>query len=132
MLMSTDWTRRGMPHDVVKGGCSISGIYELEPLRLSYQNEILRLTPEAVSRLSPINVMPTLSGPLIVSVGGDESDEFRRQQADFAAAWRARGLPMVEVDSPGLNHFQIVGALKDPDSPLMRAMRGMVGISSPG
>ncbi|MEM7444258.1 MAG: alpha/beta hydrolase [Pseudomonadota bacterium] len=132
MMMSTNWTQRGMPLDVVKGGCSISGIYDLEPLRLSYQNELLRLTPEAVARLSPANHVPSTSGPLIAAVGGEETDEFIRQQADYAAAWRGRGLPMVEVDCPDQNHFEIVNLLKDSESALMRAVRGMVGISQPG
>lgn len=131
MMLSTDWTRRGLPFDIVKGGCSISGLYELEPLRLSYQNEVLRLTPEAVARLSPRNVMPAQSGPLILTVGSNETDEFQRQQADFASDWRLRGLPLVVVDSPGVNHFEILDAFKEPDSSLMRAVRGMVGISAP-
>src|SRR5262245_50395597 len=40
MLMSTDWSAfAGLPADVVKAGCGISGLYDLEPIRLSYLNE---------------------------------------------------------------------------------------------
>jgi hypothetical protein len=54
MLMSTDWKAfGGQPTDVIKGGCGISGLYDLEPIRLSYLNEVLRLTQEsAIARCS--------------------------------------------------------------------------------
>ena len=36
MLLSTDWPAfAGLPADLVKAGCGISGLYDLEPIRLS-------------------------------------------------------------------------------------------------
>ena len=35
MLLATDWTTLGRPADVVKGGVAISGLYDLEPIRLA-------------------------------------------------------------------------------------------------
>jgi hypothetical protein len=47
MLMSTDWSAfAGLPPTSIKAGCGISGLYDLEPIRLSYLNEVLKLTPE--------------------------------------------------------------------------------------
>ena len=41
LLMATDWPRfsPGLPVDLVKGACAIGGIFDLEPIRLSFLNE---------------------------------------------------------------------------------------------
>ena len=44
---------KGRP-DLLKGGCSVSGLHDLEPIRLCYLNESLHLKPEDVAPLSPI------------------------------------------------------------------------------
>jgi arylformamidase len=94
MLMSTDWARfGGLPADVVKAGCGISGLYDLEPIRLSYLNDTLGLTVETARRNSPVHVVPAAAGgPLLLAVGGLEGDEYHRQTESLAAAWRRRGL----------------------------------------
>ena len=45
MLLATDWSTFGAPADVLKGGCGLSGLYDLEPIRLCYLNDVLALTP---------------------------------------------------------------------------------------
>ena len=54
VLAATDWTRLGgLPPDLVKGAFPVSGIYDLEPIRLSYQNPVLKLDAGTVRRTSP-------------------------------------------------------------------------------
>src|SRR5690606_31160926 len=60
----------GLPRDVVKGTTAISGIFELEPVRHSFQDDSLNLTDEEVSTFSPLLRPLDLSGPMIVTVGG--------------------------------------------------------------
>src|SRR6185295_14458485 len=73
MLMSTDWSAfAGLPADVVKAGCGISGLYDLEPIRLSYLNETLGLTMETARRNSPVHLVPASAGPLLLPVGALE------------------------------------------------------------
>jgi arylformamidase len=123
MLAATDWTRQGgLPAGVVRGAFSVSGIYELEPLRLSYHQAALRLTPRAVRRASPIRLRPPAGTTMVVSVGGSETDEFRRQQADFVATWRAAGARVRVVPAPRLHHFDIVGACADFAHPIGKAL----------
>ena len=44
MALATDWKAAfGLPADLVKGVCAISGVFDLEPIRLCYLNEVLRL-----------------------------------------------------------------------------------------
>src|SRR5262245_21226788 len=62
MLMSTDWSAfAGLPADVIKAGCGISGLYDLDPIRLSYLNEVLTLWPGHASGLRPVECPPTMS-----------------------------------------------------------------------
>jgi arylformamidase len=129
MLLATDWPALGAPTDVVKGGCAISGLYDLEPIRLCYLNDVLGLTPEAARRNSPVTLAPPRAGALLLAVGGDEGPEYHRQSDDLAAAWRARGCPVELLDMTGHNHFSIVGELESPFSPLARAIQRQMGLA---
>jgi arylformamidase len=128
MLMATDWPAFGAPVGVVNGGCAISGLYDLEPIRLCYLNDVLKLTPEDAARNSPVRLAPPCAGGLIIAVGGLEGPEYHRQTDDLAAAWRARGFASDVLDLPGQDHFTIVAQLGDPESALGRAIRRQMGI----
>jgi arylformamidase len=128
MLMSTDWKAfGGLPADVIKGGCGISGLYDLEPIRLSFLNEVLKLTQESARRNSPVHCPPPRSGPLLLTVGGLEGPEYRRQTEEQAAVWRSRGLPCQVIDMPRHHHFSIVAELEDPGSTLSRLLLRQMG-----
>jgi arylformamidase len=127
MLMSTDWGRfAGLPSDVIKAGCGISGLYDLEPIRLCYLNETLGLTAEAARRNSPVHLVPAAAGPLLLAVGAKEGDEYHRQTESLAAAWRRRGLTVEVMDMAGHDHFSIIAELGDPGTPLSGAIRRQI------
>ncbi len=49
MMMATDWedySNSALGNDVIAGGTSISGLFDLEPIRLYYLNETLGLDAE--------------------------------------------------------------------------------------
>jgi arylformamidase len=128
MLMATDWPPfAGLPTDVVKGGTGLSGLYDLEPIRLSYLNATLGLSPEVARRHSPVLLAPPRSGRLLLAVGGTEGPEYHRQTESQASAWRP-GLPVDVLDLPRLDHFSIVTELEDPASELARAIRCQMGL----
>jgi len=128
MLLATDWSRFAAPSDVVKAGCAFSGLYDLEPIRLCYLNEVLALSSESARRNSPVHLKPSGRVPLVLAVGADEGPEYHRQTNDLATAWRARGAPIDVVDADGLNHFSIVAELERPDSALARVIREQMGL----
>ena len=68
-------------------------IYDLEPIRLNYLNDKLRLDVAEANRNSPVRHLPSSAAPLVVTVGLGELPELIRQSEDFAEAWRRRGLP---------------------------------------
>ncbi|MXY41364.1 MAG: alpha/beta hydrolase fold domain-containing protein [Rhodospirillaceae bacterium] len=123
MLMATDWAGAwGLPADVVKSGCAISGLFDLAPFAHSWLQPKLKLDAGEIARNSPILHIPQAAGPLIVTLGGDESAEFHRQSQDFLAAWTRAGLPGTYLDLPGLNHFTVLEGYMDRRSPLCSAI----------
>ena len=122
MVLATDWSAFGLDRNPVRGACAISGLYDLEPIRLCYLNDVLGLDALGAERNSPIHHLPKQSPPLILSVGTGETDEFLRQQEAFAAAWRGAGLALEIADQPGDHHFAVVGRLGESQGPLHRAV----------
>ena len=129
MMLATDWPAfgAGLPPDLVKGGCAISGIYDLEPIALTFMQETLGFTPEQVARNSPLSLPPATEAPLIVAVGGDESEEFLRQSEELTAAWGEPAQCDLMVLS-GVNHFTILGGFADPENALTRAALKQMGL----
>jgi arylformamidase len=151
-MMAEDWPAEpGLPAPLLKGGLALSGLYDLEPIRLSYLNKPLAMDEEVARRNSPVNRPGAPIGapplrhaqvsapigaparqPLILAVGGAETDEFRRQQRDYAAQCRAAGWPVDTIEVPGRNHFSVLESLADPDprpagAPLPALSRAILG-----
>ncbi len=129
MALLTDWPAFApdLPPRPLAGGLAVSGLYDLEPIRLCYLNEVIGLTPDSAARNSPLAGLrdrPAAAGPpppLALCVGGLETPEFHRQQAAFADLWTAAGAAPRIVEAPGRDHFSVVDGLADPDGPLVRA-----------
>jgi len=133
MLLLTDWTRYGLPRDAVKGGLSISGLYDLEPVRLAYVNAAMKLDAAEARTLSPIHHLPQNGAevsPLLLAVGAAELSEFVRQQRDFATACKQRGLRAVEIELPRHNHFSVLEALQTQDAALFPQLRHLIETGS--
>ncbi|MFQ5764407.1 MAG: alpha/beta hydrolase [Rhodospirillales bacterium] len=130
MMLATDWPAfaDGLPRDLVKGGTAVSGIYDLAPIRLCYLQDTLGLTEDQAERLSPLAMTPATDGPLIVAVGGGETEEFIRHAEALAGAWGKAGADCRMMVRPGLNHFTILGELADGSSALGRAVLDQMGL----
>jgi len=127
MLLAGGWHDRfGVPDDVVKSACALSGLYDLEPIRLSEPNEWMHLDELSAWRNSPIHNLPDRGCPLIVSHGGNETDEFKRQTEIYAAAWESRGFECDHIDRDAFNHFDIPFDLNDPHGALARAVLALM------
>lgn len=112
----------------VAGGLAVSGIYDLEPIRLCYLNEKLGLDRDEARRLSPLLELPSNSPPLTVAYGGGELPELQRQSREFAAARSRAGLPGRLVPLAGHNHFTILEELAQPDGALTTLVRELVAV----
>jgi arylformamidase len=126
VLLTTDWTRFGAPADVLKSGTCVSGMYELRPVLLSARSAYVKLSPEEEDEFSAIRHLDRLRCPVTIAYGSKESPEFQRQGRAFAADIRARGQPSRELILPGLNHFEGIRSMIEPQGLLARAvLRGM-------
>lgn len=125
-LAGTDWDTLGVPADVVKGGCAISGLYDLEPIRLCYLNKVVRLTESDVASYSPVHHLPLIKLPMILTVGGDESPEYHRLQREYQELLIERGFDVQIVPQQGGHHFDAVDLLGDANGPLAAAVLRMI------
>jgi arylformamidase len=107
----------------VAGGLAISGIYDLEPIRLNYLNEKLGLDAAEEDRNSPIRHLPAQAAPLVVTVGLGELPELVRQSEEFAAAWKRHGLRGTYLPVAKHDHFSILEELARPDGVVLGALR---------
>ena len=124
MLMATDWPafEDGLPAGLVKGGASMSGIYDLEPIRLCYLNNKVGMDADVAHRNSPIHQNFQLSLPLMVISGDIESDEYGRQAKAMQAVWQGLGYPFEHIKLPGYNHFTMAHQLREADSVMIRSL----------
>jgi arylformamidase len=120
-LVTTDWAAFGLPRDVIKSALCVSGMYDLEPVRLSARNTYVRLDLAATDAFSPIRHLQHLACPVVIGVSEFESAEFIRQSRAFAAAVDRIGRLADLIVVPGMNHFEGIETLRDKDSPLARA-----------
>ena len=115
MLLSCRWKQvsDALPAQLVSGALSISGLFDLEPLRHTpFLQGDLQLTPTSVARLSPA-FFPRPKGKLYATVGAAESDEFLRQNQLIRDVWGPTAVPVCET-LPGRDHFSVLESLVDP------------------
>ena len=116
-----------MDEAVVSGSLAISGLFDLEPIRLCYLNEKLVLDAEQARRNSPLLNLPSRAAKLIIAYGSDELPELKRQSREFGAAWGARGLPGEIVEVADCHHYAVVEQLAQPDGVLAKALAVSAG-----
>ncbi len=130
MLLSCRWKEFAaeLPPQLVTGALSISGLYDLEPLRHApFLQTDLQLTPASVARLSPAFFPRPKAAKLYAVAGVAESDEFRRQNSLIRDVWGPTAVPVCET-VPGKNHFTILKGLADPAGRLHELALQLLGL----
>lgn len=133
MLLACDWrtVASDLPPGLVTAALSISGVFDLEPLRHApFLAADLGLTKASARKLSPA-YMPAPSGRLVALVGGEESEEFLRQNALIAGVWGPKTV-LASEQVPGRHHMNVLNGLADPASRVHRwGLRLLAPTSSP-
>jgi arylformamidase len=130
VALTTDWQRElDLPSDVLKGGLCLSGMFDLEPVRLSSRSTYVVFDDEIEQALSPQRHLDKLRAPLIIAYGTFETPEFQRQSRDFAAAVAAAGRSAQLIVAQGYNHFEILETLGNPYGVVGRAALEQMGLA---
>lgn len=131
-IYASGWSAGGhltamvLDEPMVKGGLAISGIFDLEPIRLCYLNDKLGLDADEARRLSPLPHLPRSSMPLLMACGDAELPELQRQSEEFATARKNANLPGRLLRLPGHNHFTILEELASADGKLTALVRELI------
>ncbi len=112
----------------VQSASMLSGLFDLEPVRLSNCNEWAKLDVQSAARNSPIRHLPPSPLPLVISYAPNEAAEFVIQSEAYMAACASRGYRAQFVTEPGTNHFDLPMRLMDRGSALSRAVLGAMGL----
>ncbi len=128
VAMATDWTEFGLPLDTVKGGPPMSGIYDLESVRLSWRKAYITFTDSMEDAMSPQRHLDRINAPLVVSYGTLETPEFQRQAQDFAGALKVAGKPVQLVTGRDYFHQDMWETLGNPYGPNGRAALALMGL----
>jgi arylformamidase len=129
MMLACDWKRidAALPKRPVSAALALSGVFDLEPIRHTpFLQGDLRLTPESVARVSPARFADP-GGLLHALVGGDESEEFIRQNRLIGERWGPRTVPVCETVE-GTNHFTVLHELAAPDSRVHMSALDLLGL----
>ncbi len=120
MMLITDWPELGLPEDIIKGVGAISGVFDLEPVRLSYVNDVVGMSSDEAQQNSPV-LHPIINRcPVIFTYGDNETAEFKRQTDDYGDALQKAGIPVTLSEIADRNHFDVILDLADENTWLSR------------
>jgi arylformamidase len=130
VALITDWKDFGLPDTTVKGGLCMSGMYEMEPVRLSWRGSFVHFTDAMTDAMSAQRHIDKLLAPITVTYGTFETPDFQRQSRDFAAAVKAAGKPVELIEAPNYAHLEMVESLGNPYGSNGRAALAMMGLAT--
>ncbi|HET7002677.1 MAG TPA: alpha/beta hydrolase fold domain-containing protein [Puia sp.] len=107
---------------------SLSGIFRLEPVMLSYLNDAIHMDSENAIKNSPVFLNPASNCSLLLVVGSDESGEFKDQSEELYKCWKSKCSNTELLMVPQKNHYSILDAVVEKDSVLKTAIIHMMNV----
>lgn len=129
VALTTDWRKQGLPQEIVKGAVLLSGLYDLEPVRLSARSRYVKFTDATEEELSPQRHLDRIVAPIVVAYASLDTPEFQRQSRDFAAAVEAAGKRVKLLVAQNYNHFEAPELFANPYGLLGREVLAMMGLN---
>jgi len=116
----------------LKGVIALSGLFRLEPVMLSYVNDVLGMDRKTAISNSPVYLAPVHLCPLLLVIGANETDEFKDQSMELYNTWKNKHTCMELLTIPGKNHYSILDAVTEKGSSLQFAIFHMLNIAMDG
>ena len=132
MLLACDWKSvdKTLPAHWIQKALSISGLYDLTPLRKTpFLQDSLNLTAQHARMASPALWPRPKKGILYTVAGGDESAEYLRHNRLIHQTWGPKTVPVCGA-LKGLNHFSIVMDLTQKGTRLNTLMKQLIRVQS--
>jgi arylformamidase len=107
---------------------SLSGLFRLEPVMLSYLNDSIGMNRENAIKNSPVFLNPAIDCPLLLVTGTDESDEFKSQSEELYHCWKNKFSDIKVLQVPQKNHYSILDAVIEKDSTLRHTIIRLMNI----
>ncbi len=112
-------TAMALSHPKVVAGMTISGVFELGPIRDTYLNEKMHLTDEEVALLSPLR-LPVVMKPMGIAYGTHELPALMEDSRKLHALRANADAPGPLIPVVGADHFNILDELQKADGLLTR------------
>lgn len=109
-------------------GIPVSPLSLLDPVRLTKGlNTGIQMDEKEAETQSPMLCHPPhTNAPQLVVVGGAETNEFHRQAQMYYDAFSSAERPMAIYVVPGVDHFDELNVLADPDSTFFKKTLSLV------
>jgi arylformamidase len=114
----------------VRAMISLSGLFRLEPVMLSYLNDSIGMNSENAIKNSPVFLKLENDCPLLLVTGAEESDEFKAQSEDLYQSWKSKCSSVEFLKVPQKNHYSILDAVIEKDSNLGAAIIRLMNIDT--
>ena len=124
MTVAKDWIDRPKLRSLT----GMSGLFDLAPLVHAAPNAWLKLTESSARALSPIHHLPAPDLPVLICCGGNETPAFKWQSLAYTDACRANGNAVKQFESPDKDHFEIIGDVGTPGTPLFSRLERLLGV----
>ena len=126
MMLTTSWRQFGddLPHNIVKTGIPMSGLYQLEPIQHTTIADALQMDTLVAHGNSPYFLKPETDAPILVTIGGGESPQLRWQTDQFIKQWSHYEAPIESHVEADVDHFDLINRLASGDSEIFNKIRG--------
>jgi arylformamidase len=121
LMVTTDWTKYGLPKNPIKGALLVSGMYDMDPVMLSARSSYVKITKAEQRDLSAVNFIANINCPVVLATGTNETPEFQRQSRDFHALLAKAKKQSAYISVPNMNHFELILQLETHGTPLTQA-----------
>jgi len=112
----------------LKGIISLSGLFRLEPVMLSFLNGILLMNIETAEKNSPVLFKSLNKCPIILATGINETDEFKDQSLEFYESRRNEDRVTELLMVKDRNHYSILDEITERNSLLASAIFRLMDI----
>lgn len=132
MVLTTDWEKEfGLPSNLIKGACPLSGVFDLRPLVTTYINEPLHLTSTSALESSPVAHIPKIVAnskhcKIRCLYGDHEPSSFEIMCIQFCQLLREEGMDISCQKVKDADHFELFLSVWEEHSVVTKVLQELL------